>query len=69
MVGKKWKCLFRVHQSQSSGKGTEVKIELATKGINAVQLQVSSKDGQSVLNVFPAAILSYREKEEVAGSS
>ena len=44
----------------------EFKNQLATKGINAVQLQVSSKNGQSVLNVFPAAILSYREKEEVA---
>ncbi|MEJ6566520.1 MAG: gliding motility-associated ABC transporter substrate-binding protein GldG, partial [Flavobacteriales bacterium] len=43
----------------------EFKNQLATKGINAVQLQVSSKNGQSVLNVFPAAILSYREKEEV----
>ena len=44
----------------------EFKNQLSTKGINAVQLQVSSKNGQSVLNVFPAAILSYREKEEVA---
>ena len=44
----------------------EFKNQLATKGINPVQLQVSSKNGQSVLNVFPAAILSYREKEEVA---
>ena len=44
----------------------EFKNQLATKGINPVQLQVSSKNGQSALNVFPAAILSYREKEEVA---
>lgn len=44
----------------------EFKNQLATKGINPVQLQVSSKNGQSVLNVFPAAILSYREKEEVS---
>lgn len=47
-------------------KAQEFKNQLATKGINAVQLQVSTNDGQSVLNVFPAAILSYREKEEVA---
>ena len=45
-------------------KPTEFKNQLATKGINAVQLQVSKKDGESILNVFPAAILSYREKEE-----
>lgn len=47
-------------------KAQEFKNQLANKGINAVQLQVSTNDGQSVLNVFPAAILSYREKEEVA---
>lgn len=47
-------------------KAQEFKNQLATKGINAVQLQVASKDGQSVLNVFPAAMMSYREKEEVA---
>ena len=47
-------------------KAQEFKNQLATKGINAVQLQVASNDGQSVLNVFPAAMMSYREKEEVA---
>ena len=45
-------------------KPAEFKNQLATKGINAVQLQVSKNDGESILNVFPAAILSYREKEE-----
>jgi ABC-2 type transport system permease protein len=44
----------------------EFKNQLGTKGINAVQLQVQNKDGQSVLNVFPGAILSYQEREATA---
>lgn len=44
----------------------EFKNQLATKGINAVQLQVQSNDGQSILNVFPGAILSYQENEVTA---
>ena len=42
---------------------TEFKNQLATKGINAVQLQVQKADGQSVLNVFPGATMAYRENE------
>jgi len=44
----------------------EFKNQLGTKGINAVQLQVQNNDGQSVLNVFPGAILSYQEREATA---
>ena len=29
-----------------------------------MQLQVKTKDGESALNVFPAAVMSYKEKEE-----
>jgi ABC-2 type transport system permease protein len=39
---------------------------VATKGINAVQLQVQKADGQSVLNVFPGATLAYKEQEVTA---
>jgi len=42
---------------------TEFKNQLATKGINAVQLQVQKADGQSVLNVFPGATMAYQENE------
>ena len=31
-----------------------------------MQLQVQNNDGQSVLNVFPGAILSYQEREATA---
>ena len=41
----------------------EFKNQLATKGINAVQLQVQNADGQSVLNVFPGATMTYKEQE------
>ena len=41
----------------------EFKNQLATKGINAVQLQVQKADGQSILNVFPGATLAYKEQE------
>ena len=41
----------------------EFKNQLATKGINAVQLQVENADGQSVLNVFPGATMTYKEQE------
>jgi len=41
----------------------EFKNQLATKGINAVQLQVENADGQSVLNVFPGATMAYKEQE------
>ena len=44
----------------------EFKNQLATKGINAVQLQVQKADGQSVLNVFPGATLAYKEQEVTA---
>ncbi len=44
----------------------EFKNQLATKGINAVQLQVQNADGQSVLNVFPGATLAYKEQEVTA---
>ena len=44
----------------------EFKNQLGTKGINAVQLQVQNNDGQSVLNVFPGAILIYQEREATA---
>ena len=44
----------------------EFKNQLATKGINAVQLQVQQADGQSVLNVFPGATLAYKEQEVTA---
>lgn len=55
---------FEFINPNEAEKQLEFKNQLATKGINAVQLQVNTKDGQSVLNVFPAAILSYKEKEE-----
>ena len=44
----------------------EFKNQLATKGINAVQLQVQKADGQSILNVFPGATLVYKEQEVTA---
>jgi len=44
----------------------EFKNQLATKGINAVQLQVQKADGQSVLNVFPGATMAYKEQEVTA---
>ena len=43
-----------------------VQEQLATKGINAVQLQVQKADGQGVLNVFPGATLAYKEQEVTA---
>lgn len=47
-------------------KSQEFKNQLANKGINAVQLQVQNQDGSSILNIFPGAILNYREQEAVA---
>ena len=41
----------------------EFKRQLATKGINAVQLQVINNNGESILNVFPGATMAYKEKE------
>jgi len=55
---------FEFINPNEAEKQAEFKNQLATKGINAVQLQVKTKDGESVLNVFPAAVMSYKEKEE-----
>ncbi|MEY2963274.1 MAG: gliding motility-associated transporter substrate-binding protein GldG [Bacteroidota bacterium] len=57
---------FEFINPNEAEKPVEFKNQLATKGIEAVQLQVQNNDGQSVLNVFPGAILSYREKESTA---
>lgn len=57
---------FEFINPNDAEKPQEFKNQLATKGINAVQLQVATNDGQSVLNVFPAAVMSYQEQEEVA---
>lgn len=55
---------FEFINPNQAEKPLEFKNQLGTKGIDAVQLQINTKDGQSVLNIFPAAILSYQEKEE-----
>jgi ABC-2 type transport system permease protein len=57
---------FEFINPNQADQSAEFKNQLATKGIDAVQLQINTKDGQSVLNIFPAAILSYQEKEETA---
>ncbi|MEY2970136.1 MAG: gliding motility-associated transporter substrate-binding protein GldG [Bacteroidota bacterium] len=54
---------FEFINPSSVENSTEFKNQLATKGINAVQLQVQKTDGQRVLNVFPGATMAYREKE------
>ena len=64
MGGTEFQYFLRVYKSESSRETLEFKNQLGTKGIDAVQLQINTKDGQSVLNIFPAAILSYQEKEE-----
>lgn len=57
---------FEFINPNEAERSTEFKNQLANQGINAVQLQVQNKDGQSVLNVFPGAVLSYQERESVA---
>lgn len=57
---------FEFINPNDAEKPAEFKNQLATQGIKAVQLQVQSKDGSSVLNVFPGAVLSYKEKEATA---
>ena len=44
----------------------EFKNQLASKGINAVQLQIQEDDGQSIMNIFPGATMVYKEKEATA---
>jgi ABC-2 type transport system permease protein len=60
------KVFFEFINPNEAEQAVEFKNQLATKGINAVQLQVQKADGQSILNVFPGAILSYQEKEATA---
>lgn len=57
---------FEFINPNTAENANEFKNQLGTKGINAVQLQVQNNDGQSVLNVFPGAILSYQEREATA---
>ena len=47
---------FEFINPNEAEKQAEFKNQLATKGINAVQLQVKTKDGESVPVVFPAAV-------------
>ena len=54
---------FEFINPSSVENSTEFKNQLATKGINAVQLQVQKTDGRRVVNVFPGATMAYREKE------